>query len=230
MKMKLLASLILMAPLIAHADDTPIPSNIKGIVIVPMAKQGLPASMKKEVMASQKEQKEKGFITTSDNRASYLLNIQRNKDMQFKLAKANNYGDQDTTLKNSSSQIKLAFPFTSIKGVDSKNIIGFAAIGSYDKEKGWNGIKEIFSNPKLGNCSYARMGINAVQLSQETTEYFVNKKPSNKIIEGNYNEGFIYSINWYTNENMFTLECANKNYNQDIMTNMIELANIIDKG
>lgn len=230
MNIKLLANLLLIAPLIAHANDSPISTNIKGIVIVPMAKQQIPDSIKKEVMDSQKEQNEKGFITTSDNRASYLLNIQRNKEMQLNLAKTHNYGELDTTIKTYSSQIKLSFPFTSVKGVDSKNVIGYAAIGSYDKSKGWNGIKEIFSDPALGNCSYSRMGINAVQLSEETTEYFVNKKPSNKIIEGNYNEGFIYSINWYTNDNMFTLECANKNYNEENMTKMIALANTIDKS
>jgi hypothetical protein len=228
MNKKLLASLLLIAPLIAVAEDSPFPSAQKGIQIVPMAKQKIPKALKAEIMASAKEEKEKGYITTNDAKAHYLLNIKRDVPYQLATSKDKDYGVMDTRIKKSYTQIKLSFLFTPVKGVKKSDIIGYAAIGSFEK-KGWNGIKEIFQST-LGNCSYSRMGIKAVQLAEETTEYFVNKKPSNKIIEGNINTGFLYSINWYTDTTMNTLECANMNFNQEIMTRMIGLANKIDKN
>lgn len=228
MNKKLLASLLLMTPLIAVAEDSPFPSTQKGIQIVPMAKQELPAALKSEVMASTKEQNEKGYITTNDNKAHYLLNIKRDVPYQLAAEKTKDYGVMDTRIKKSYTQIKLSFPFTPVKGVKESDVIGYAAIGSFEKN-GWNGIKEVFQS-ELGNCSYSRMGIKAVQLAKETTEYFVNKKPSNKIIEGNINSGFLYSINWYTDTTMNTLECANMDFNSEIMTKMIGLANKIDKS
>lgn len=228
MNKKLFASLLLIAPLVAVAEDSPFSSTQKGIQIVPMAKQELPKALKAEIIASAKEEKEKGYITTNDDKAHYLLNIKKDVPYQLAAAKTKDYGVMDTRIKKSYTQIKLSFPFTPVKGIKESDVIGYAAIGSFEKN-GWNGIKEIFQS-ELGNCSYSRMGIKAVQLAEETTEYFVNKKPSNKIIEGNINSGFLYSINWYTDTTMNTLECANMNFNQGVMTKMIDLANKIDKS
>lgn len=234
MNKKILVILLLIMPLLAVAEnrpteDTPIPVGAKGISMVKMSQQSFPDSMKKKILNSRREFKENGFVTTRNNPAKYLLNIEKYKKMQSTFG-AEKYGDLDTTIKSSPSQIRLSFPFTPIKGVEKNYVIGYAAIGSYEKNKGWNGIKEIFSDATLGNCSYSRMGIIAVQLNQETTEYFVNNKPCDKIIKGNYKNGFLYTITWYTNDNMFELECANKNFDQQIMKKMILLANIVDKA
>ena len=228
MNKKLLVCLLLMAPLVAVAEDSPFPSTAKGIQIVPMAKQELPAILKADIIASNKEEKEKGYITTNDDKAHYLLNINRDVPYQLAAEKTKDYGVMDTRIKKSYKEIKLSFPFSPIKGITQSDVIGYAAIGSFEKN-GWNGLKEIFHSD-LGNCSYSRMGIKAVQLAEETTEYFVNKKPSNKIIEGNINSGFLYSINWYTDTTMNTLECANMNFTPEIMDKMITLANKIDKS
>ena len=228
MNKRLLASLLLLTPLMAIAEDSPFPSTQRGIKIVPMAKQELPAALKAEILESAKKEKEKGYITNDENNAHYLLNIKRDVPYQLAAAKTKDYGVMDTHIKKSYKQIKLSFPFTGVKGVNESDVIGYAAIGSFEQD-GWNGIKEIFQSD-MGNCSYSRMGIKAVQLSEETTEYLVNKKPSNKVIEGNLNSGFLYSINWYTDTTMYTLECANMSYNPEIMQKMISLANTIDKS
>jgi hypothetical protein len=228
MNKKILISILLIASFATYAEDSPFQSVQNGIQIIPIAKQTLPISMKNKMIANEKELSINGYLNTSDHNASYLLNLKRNAP-ELKKYQENKYGELDTSLKQSYKEIKLKFPFVSVKGIPQKNIIGYAAIGSFDKDKGWNGIKEFFNSELIGTCAYSRMEIIAVQLTQETTEFLVNKKPSNKIIEGNMNDGFVYSINWYTDSNMYTLECANKNYNQEIMTHMISLANIIDK-
>lgn len=223
---KIIASCILVAPLIALSDEAPFPSTMKGIQIVPLLKQQIPVEMKQEIIAKRNEENNKGYRETNAENVQFLLNIKRIATQELKAASVNDV--YDTHLKSNFSSIKLAFPFKGISVIENKDVIGYAAIGSY--KEGWTGIREFFSNPTLGNCAYSYMGIKAVQLAEETTEYLVNKKPSNKVIEGNLNLGFLYTLNWYTNDSMHTLECANKSFNSEIMSKMIKLANIIDKN
>ena len=125
----------------------------------------------------------------------------------------------------------MLFPYNGVTVVDKNQVIGYAAVGTYIKEKnkeGWDGVRSFFTT-EMGACSASLMGIKAVELSQETTEYLVNKKPSNRVIKGNINEGFVYTLTWYTDTTMNIFECANKSLKDDIMAKMIEVANKIDK-
>jgi hypothetical protein len=228
MNKKLLIALLI--PLICHAEEPPFPSTQRGITIIPVSKQNLPLSMKERIMANKNEEKTNGYILTTDNNAKFLLNIKKHAEDQYNYGDGyKDYGNQDTKMKHNYKEIKLSFPFSTIN-IPNINIIGYAPIGSFEKDKGWNGIRMFFSEKELGNCSYSRMGILAAQLGEETTEYFVNKKPSNKIIEGNINDGFLYTINWYTNTSIQTLECANMNFNKNIMDKMVKYSIMIDKN
>lgn len=227
MSKKLFVSLILIAPLFTYADEMPFSSDLKGIHILPLEKQNLSADMKKEILDKMAETKEKGYQETNGDNVQYLMNIKYNAPTQLKASSEKNYGDYDTRLKTSHKEIKLAFSFKGISGVSENDVIGYAAIGTFEKD-GWNGIREIFYKTELGNCSYSYMKISAVELAKETTEYLVNEKPSNKLIEGNRNVGFLYTINWYTDNSMNILECANKLFDPKIMTKMVALANEID--
>lgn len=230
MNKKLLVSLLLIAPMGIYAEVSSMPPRVSGIEIVPMAKQNLPKEMKADILAKKAEENQKGYHFTSKNNAGFLLNIKKHA-AEEKAIKINKYGVYDTHIKSNYSDIKLSFPFKGIKSINKGDVLGYVAVGSYVKEKnnqGWNGIRVFFESP-MGNCSYMHMGIRGAQLSEETTEYLVNKKPSNKAIEGNTNTGFVYSLNWYTNNNMNTLECANKDFQKNILDEMILLANKIDK-
>lgn len=229
---RLLVILISLTSMIVLANENaPLPENFKGIHIVPLTKNNLPQKVKIEVLQNKLEEDKKGYQESFDNTYfNYLFNL--NKVALAEIESYKNADYQDTHLKSSFSKIKLAFPFKNITDINEKDVIGFAAIGTFvnenDKNKGWTGIREFFNNSKLGVCTYSYVGIEGVQMLEETTEYIVNKKPSNKIIVGNYNTGFVYTINWYTNETMSTLDCANKNLDKHIIEEMIVLANKID--
>lgn len=232
MKKKLLMILMLALPFTANAEETPFPSTAKGIQIVPLDKQALPAKLKKDILTKQAQENLNGYQLNNGENALFLLNIKRNAPQEIAESRKKSNDVYDTHLKSNYSEIKLAFPFKGLPSIDEKDIIGYAAIGSFVKEndkEGWTGIRAFF-NSSMGTCSYSYMEIQAVQLAQETTEYLVNKKPSNKLIEGNLNSGFVYSVNWYTDNSMKTLECANKKLDQEIMKNVISLANKVDKS
>lgn len=172
-----------------------------------------------------------GYIKTDYAIAQFLLTIKAHAKKEIKDNKNSKYGDYDTHLKAHYSDIKLAFPFHGI-GISKNNIIGYAAVGTFLKNKknpGWTGIRIFFDQPGSGVCSYSRTEIETVFLLPEDMKNLINNKPSTKAIEGNVASGFLYTMNWYTDNTVRTLECANSNLSKEIMDNMAVLANKIDK-
>jgi hypothetical protein len=226
---KIFLGILMLGCGISYGEDAPFSSAVTGVHVVPIAQLDLPSDLKKELTTNQSEESLKGYQETDGQNAQYLLNIKKDAAQQLNKINEKDDGVYGAHLKTAAGAIKLAFPFDHIKGVSSQEIIGYAPIGSFEAN-GWNGIRVIFSKQDFGNCSYSRMKIVGVELAKETTEYFVNQKPSNKMVEGSQNAGFLYIINWYTNHHMNTLECANKAFNPDMFSKMIGLANQIDRG
>lgn len=228
MNKKLLVSLMLVSPVI-FAQETPYPSNLRGVHIVPLEQISVPAEFKQKIRID--FSKDNNYENKDSYSAKFLMKIKEHAKDQFDHAdRYAKYGDGDTSMKHSLKEIKLAIPFKPIKGVDEKDIIGYAAGNSFVENKGWNGIRVFFSNENLGNCSYQYIKIISVMLPKESTEYLVNNKPGDKHIEGNQNTGFNYNVTWYDNDAEHSLDCANKSFKPDIMRYMIKLANVIDKG
>lgn len=229
----LLIAALFITPYLSYADETPTPGNLKGIKIVPIKEINIPAEVKNQVKIGIAEEKQKGYIENNDNYASYFFKIKKEAAKQFYSEESNQYGVYDTHLKKNYHDIKLLFDFSGIKSIPEKDIIAYAAIGSYKKggshkKEGWDGIR-VFFEKSYGNCSYQFMHIINAVLPVETTKYIVNNKPSFKDIEGNINDGFVYRVNWYNNDSINILECANKNLDQNIMSQLVETANKIDK-
>lgn len=231
MNKKLLVSL-LMTPAISFAQpDAPFSPDLRGVHIVPEKEINMPSVFRMK-STSLLQEKKLGYRENDGDLAKKLLNIKETAKKEMASQDNRKYGVYDTGLKYSPREIKLGFPFEGIKGINPQDVIGFAAIGSF-QENGWNGVTEIFTHPKFGNCQYSFVKILAIQLSKETTQYLINGKPTSKLIQGNPHDGFHYSIEWYTEKNNITtsssLECANKSFKSEIMDGMIELANVIDK-
>lgn len=225
-----LTALLLTLPLCAFAGNDIVPLATKGLQVIPLAKMDIPDSIKERIKDRIKQQNEKGYFETDSEYTRFLLNIKHNAPSEIR-SFANNDDQTDTHLKKSISQIKLAFPYKGIKDIDSENVIGYAAIGSW--QDGWTGIKEFFSDNKMGICSYSLFNMElmhgAMQLNTETTRYDVNNKPTSIDVEGNQHSGFHYSIRWFDNKYNHDLECANMKYDKKISEEMIYLANKIDK-
>ncbi len=240
---KMIATLLCVFPLIAFAENKDV--IIKdGVKIMPLSAMNLTEDMKKDVLNIIQEQKVKGYHETN-NQSKYihqLLSIDREKNVKRYNKHSgrggidknyNSVPELDTDFKNNLSEVPLAFSFDYTKWLKSENVIAFAPVGGYIKDKGWTGIKVFFNN-ESGKCSYSYFDLHrsnmVAELNKETTEYLVNNHPSSKIIEGNVKDGFIYTITWDKKGEMHILDCANKKLDKTIIDKMIALAKKIDSA
>jgi hypothetical protein len=233
---KILSVALFLIPLIALANRV-VPLPTEGLQIIPLAQMDMPEDLKQDILKGKAEEKLKGYQEKDSKYVQFLLNLKRNAPKEISSYK-DNHNPLDTHLKSNLSDIQLVFPFNNITWIKSENILGFAAAGSYVKNQpnypngGWTGIVVFFIDSRLGSCSYSFFNLKAsngaILLAKETTEYLVHKKPSSRTIEGSYNSGFAYSLNWYENGAMNELSCANINFDKQIMAKMITLANRID--
>jgi hypothetical protein len=209
---------------------TPFPNAKEGINIVPLAELNAPTDMKNQILAYEKVRATKGYRDTNDTDENVVSLFKLQENAKEEIAKFdNNKNPYDTHLKSSASKIKLAFYFSGIPKISKDNVIGYAAAGSYSKGKGWEGIVEFITDSKLGICSYTTYKIGKVIFDKEKTEYLVNNKLTDKDVAGNWNVGFMYTVNWYTSNRFMSLECANKMYEPANISKMISLAKEIDR-
>lgn len=218
---------------VVHGEEplaTPFPNAKPGINIMPLNQIPMPSEMKKHVLKNKIAiASNKGYEDTTEMNKDIitLLSIERKAKDDIK-EYGNDPNPLDTHLKSSPTKIPMSFNFKGIKDVD--NVLGYAAAGGYNKAKGWDGLIQFVSDKNLGVCSYMTFKIEKVILDKETTEYTVNKKPTTKNIFGNWNTGFLYTVNWYTNDRIHTFQCANKTFKQTIMPKMLVIANKMDKS
>lgn len=212
----------------AYVTATPFPGTKDGINIKSL--DSVDVSTKEKIIKHFKISHQKNaYINTSatDEDFNSLYNIPKVSKQETNKYD-NNPNPLDTHLRSDISKLRLSFKFLGVPGLSKDNIIGFAPAGGYTHEKGWDGIVEFFEMPNMGVCSFTTFSIKSAILYKEAIEYLVNKKPSEKDISGNWNAGFIYKLNWYTNNRRNSLECASKNLDDGYMDKMVLIANQVD--
>lgn len=217
---------------IAILISIPVMAN-SGIKVVPLSQMGMSEDYKQNIINEMAEQKRNGFILNKDGEA-YKKIATAEKDIERLKSERKRYlkpGTLDTDIQKNISDIKLSFNYKSIQqpGI---TIIGYAPMGTYIKS-GWTGIVEFFKHKDLGTCEYS---INDMTLSQgeviiakEFVHYYVNHKAGISLIKGSDSTGFMYDLEWDDSKYNYKLECANMKFYKDIMSNMVKLANNIDK-
>lgn len=207
------------------------PEVFAGIKLVSLEQLSVPDEIKKQQTAKDKQFKQKGYVEISTPYPKQLLNVRKIEKnvLETRTFAADPY---DTHIKANLNDIRLSFSFSGIP-VKSEYVIGFAPIGSWE-DKGWNGIKEYFSDNNLGICTYTKVKIIGIEINREIVTKEVNNKISTKYIEGNGYSGYSYMLNWYEDQGKsgvqsYELECANMKFDKGIMTKMIALASQIDR-
>ena len=230
MKKILIIALIAISS-IAKADDqelTPFPGlKLKdGINMVKNADIMIPGDTRNE---DDESIKLKGYAETNDadDHLNFLFHIKKEAPSEIK-SYDNSTNPVDSHLRSSYKKIPLAFKFSGIPKVDGR-VIGYAAAGGYSQQGGWDGVVTFFEEKDLGICSYTTFAIQKVLLAEEKTDYSVNKKPTVNSIRGNKKSGFLYSLNWYTNNRLHSIECANRSFEPSLMGKIKNLANRVDK-
>jgi hypothetical protein len=238
MKKKLALFVSCMISLVAKAETiTPftgakISDGPGGVMYADIENMGFSEEIRREITTSNQEMKTKGYVEKVDEFVPILMTVKRDSAKILReSAKTND--PLDTNLKAKLSDIKLSFSFHGESAIASKDIIGFAANGSYKKgagvQEGWTGIGMYFAAAGIGNCVYSYNHIpgKAIMFKGDT-EYKINKNPGDYIVKGTQHTGFLYSINWYTENTASSMECANMKLDKNIHEKMVALASRID--
>lgn len=224
-KFKLATLFILIAGNAMAVDDLKIEEMRKKLVI--------PKEITAKFIDQQRELKSKGYIEEDSQYSRYLLSIQA---PQF--GSSNIVGgrvEEDTNMKPYLKDIKVAFQVTVPKIIENKNIIGFAPMGSFIREKnGWSGYKIFFNMQDNTVCSYSFMDLNLsggkIFHDEDDKKYTINSKPGLQDVRGSYNSGFMYSVHWYGDNTMNMLECAQTGFNKDKIELVKSIAIKIDSN
>jgi hypothetical protein len=201
-------SIILIFPILVNANSNSPP---------------FPPEMQKLIDSRIKEMHEKGFVETHNNYPRKLMSMSYKK---ITFSKSDSIENSD--LEKNSNKIPLSFIFKD----KIKHVIAYAPIGLWIG-KGWSGIKEFFVYTDIGTCDLSTYNFSithgSVNVPENIRRNDINGKTTAIYVEGNYSDGFMYSIRWNDDKYFYDLSCANMNFNENIKNRMIELAKKIDK-
>ena len=178
----------------------------------------------KNDMKMYEEQQTQGFINKNSEKAKNLL--QQKYLLPAELTKTALIDEpRSTHLRSDSSAVKFGFNFPKIT-INVTKIWGFAPAGTY-VDDAWTGGVQLFES-KIGSCSLL---VNAIKLShasthiaKEVVKYDVNNKVTTEFVTGNDTSGYLYTVSWFDDTYFRDLECANKNYSENILKQIIDMA------
>ena len=217
---------MLIVPIHAFAQNSNV---VDGVTVVSASEMTSDNALKKRDNLELTQMKTQGYFKTEYNNAHYLQNVKSLAPAEIKKY-ANSKDVYDTHLKQSISEIKLAFPYDGIHGVSPDKIIGFAATGTVVKG-GWTGVKEVFEDEKLGVCSLdieSRQNVKMqIRINAERVLYTANNNPTTVQVQGDPKFGFRYSVFWISKKYKSDLDCVSKDYDPNLSDKMIVYADYI---
>lgn len=201
-----------------------------GIQIVPRSKLGVPESLKQINESKNQEMKVKGYVLEDNPQAKYLLEFKHTSKIQLKKY-AKNHDPASSHLRTKLSYLSLAFQFKGLNESNSTKVLGYAPIGSFH-DNGWSGAVQFFEQKNLGSCSYAFSDLSishgSIMVADDSVRYDVNSKITLIDVSGSNTSGYVYKIDWFDDEGVHKLECANMNYSSTLTNKTVALAKQID--
>jgi hypothetical protein len=195
------------------------------------------AKKMREYLSMNNEQQKNGYVKDTEPRAKELMELKRIAPYQKKRYKGV-LSPTSTHLRASNNELKLAYTFVGVPTEEMNANIGVVPYGAYksvkngDNADGWDGAVQFFEKKGVGSCAYTehnrKIAGTGVELIKELVTYDVNNKPTIVLVKGNKNTGFVYKLKWYDNIFSREIECANPEFNQQLRTEVIDLANRID--
>ena len=202
----------------------------QGVQVVPRHSIQLPADLKKQVMKDKNAMLKQGYVETSNPRILELRDINHTAIYEKKKYQ-NNTDPMSTHLRDTASEIKLAYYFHEIPAKDANSVIGFAPVGTY-VNNGWSGIVELFTKQGLGNCNYEENNLKlmhaTIRIPSDIVTHEVHDKITTFDVRGNKKDGFLYTVEWYDDGFSRKLECVAKVYSPATLSTIIEIARRAD--
>lgn len=202
----------------------------QGVQVVPSHSIALPKDLKMQVMTDKSSFLKQGYVEKSNPRILELRDIDHTAIYEKKKHQ-NNTNPMSTHLRDTASEIKLAYDFHEVPLEDANSIIGFAPVGTYVKN-GWTGIVELFTKQGLGNCNYEENNLKlmhaTIRIPSDIVTHEVNDKVTTSDVQGNERDGFLYTVEWYSEGLSHKLECVSKAYSQLTLSTVIDVSRRID--
>lgn len=135
---------------------------------------------------------------------------------------------RDTDLRKNVSDVVGSSSLKKVSDSVKTKTLGYAPVGSFDKDRGWTGLTEIFKAPGVGLCQFAHLDLKAsgggYSLSEKKIRNDVNGHYTAMNVTGKQNQGFDYEVIWFNNLNMYTLNYVHKDYSKQFEEKVIGLA------
>ncbi|KTD66696.1 hypothetical protein Lste_2902 [Legionella steelei] len=195
------------------------------------------AKKMREYLVMNDEQQKNGYVNDNEPRAKELLDLKNTAAYQKK--KYNGVLSAESThIRDSSTDLKLAYTFVGVPPEDMDMSIGFAPYGAYKSVKngdigdGWDGAVQFFDKNGIGSCAFSehnrKLSGLGVELIKELVSYDVQNRPTVILVKGTKESGYLYKIKWYDSTFSRELECANMEFSPQIKENVIALASRIE--
>lgn len=203
----------------------------KHVEVVPENKLRLPVELKTEIYTKMNMIQKQGYVENSNPKIKELLEIEKTSQKE-KIKYKNNNNPASTHLRDKQNQVNMAYHFEPIPNEFTKNIYGFAPAGTYTKS-GWTGMVELFKSAQLGNCNYEEINLNLseinIRIPKNITSHEVNNKITTNNIQGNAQDGYLYTVEWYDENFSRKLECVANIQSKDNLQSLIAMARKIDQ-
>jgi len=178
-------------------------------------------------------QNKNGYYEHENKKAVALLELPEIAEKEYNDRKLIPVNKNDTHLYETLTNLSLLFQFNSIPNDFVEKIIGYTPENTFIDD-GWTGVVEFFIPKFYGVCAYHQISIELTKMSayipKEVATYVINNKLTTYDVMGNNETGFVYNVEWWDNKFKKQLECANKNYSEELKNSTIELAKTIDRS
>ena len=186
------------------------------VQVVPRNSISLPAELKKQVMADKRAMLKQGYVEKSNPRLLELRDIDHTAVYEKKKYQ-NNTNPLSTHLRDTASEIKIAYDFHEVPAEDANS---------------WTGMVELFTKKGLGNCNYEENNLKlmhtTIRIPSDIVTHEVNDKVTTSDVQGNKKDGFLYTVEWYDEGFSRKLECVASSYSPSTLSTVVDLARRID--
>lgn len=208
-----------------------LPKPGSGVHVMPASEMHYNNSQVSRIKSKTSVINSKGYIEKYNQNATTLLMYRQIANADY--SKNDQLGEHSTRLRHELSDLKMAYDYQGVPGSLVKEVVGFAPVSTYINQRGWTGAVEFFSPQNFdGLCSYNEINISLTGSSANFAEEIVSRQVNDKVtiveVSGNTASGYGYNIEWWDSRFRHTLECASKNFSQEINQKVITLAKMID--
>lgn len=208
----------------------PVPDG--GVIVKPEKEMTTYSETRYEREKAKDDIKRFGYIRTPNPTTLKLMNAKVEAEKDFK-KNAHNFKHESTHLRRSIEELKMAYTFVGVPTDVVAENIGFSPYLTYRKKQGWVGAAQFFKSKEAGVCVFSenntKLSHGSVIIAKEDVTDGVQGKITTVEVSGTPQDGFTYTVEWFTDSFFRTLECANQDFSPELKEKVVSLANEIEE-